>query len=155
MRFIVKAYTKKLREVANSVKKFFSDFRPIWKGPADILIKSTKQLIDTGDSSWQKLAKSTIRWRMAKGYETSPILKASGRLSESFGNVNTQQRKSLTVGTNLPYAAAQQFGSKVHGIPPRPFAVVSDKASSDISEIISDELNKTIQETISKTKEES
>lgn len=158
MRFVIKAYTKKLREVANAVKKFFSDFRPIWKGPADILEKATKKLIDSGDSGWRPLEKSTLKWRSKKGYGPTPLLKASGKMYESFGLFNRTQKKSLEVGTDLPYAASQQFGSTMQKfggtIPPRPFAVVSDQSNTEISEYVTDKLNNIVQDAIDRTKED-
>ena len=55
-----------------------------------------------------------------------PILYASGRLAKSltsFGGENITEigKKSLVLGTSVPYSGNLQFGSEKDNIPPRPF----------------------------------
>lgn len=152
----IKVYTKKLREVGNAIKRFFSDFRPLWKDQGEIVKKAVQKTIDEGDSNWQRLSESTLKWRKLKGYPSGPILKAHEDLFKSIGVYQRPTKRYLEIGTEIPYAAVQQFGSKDmsrHGaIPARPFMQDTEEMrndlQADISEKLSREISKTIQGTV-------
>lgn len=67
-------------------------------------------------TKWKALKASTLAARAAKG-RSGKILQASGKLAAS--NTPFHSRTVAGVGTNRPYAAAMNNGSKPHEIKPR------------------------------------
>ena len=65
---------------------------------------------------WNRLKSSTLAARAAAG-KSGPILQASGKLRASMTPFHS--RNVAGVGTNRPYAAAMNNGSKPHDILPR------------------------------------
>jgi phage gpG-like protein len=150
---VIKTYTKRLRNLANAVKRFFADLRPIWQGQGEIVTKAIQKNVESGKNKYEKLSTNTLTWRKKKGYEPGPILRASGKLIASFGDtggdgINKPTKKNLVIGTKLPYAAIQQSGStlpKWNGAyPARPFVTVDDELSSDLADDVSRKLSKEI-----------
>jgi phage gpG-like protein len=76
--------------------------------------------------SWQHLTTEWIARKVKAGLDPR-ILIARGRLMESFTNRDSPYmrskvtRTSISLGSTLPYAAAQNFGSPAAGIPQREF----------------------------------
>lgn len=101
---------------------------------------------------WKPLAPSTTAARAAEG-KAGKILQATGNLARSITPFNS--REVAGVGTNIPYAAAMNNGSKAHtilpknkkslyfggrfagkvkhpGTEPRPFMVLVDRDKFDV-----------------------
>ena len=64
-----------------------------------------------GENKWKPLSKTTIEIKKSQG-NSGPytILKDTGRLSSSI--VSKATKDTVTVGTNMVYAALHQFGAK-------------------------------------------
>jgi phage virion morphogenesis protein len=107
-------------------------------------------------TKWKPLKPSTIAARAAKG-QAGKILQASGKLAASITPFSSNTEAG--VGTNRPYAAAMNFGSRPHEIKPRdkkalafggkvfgrvkhpgtaarPFMVLMDQDKADILEVM-------------------
>jgi len=61
---------------------------------------------------WQKLASSTIKQRLSKGYWPGKILQRTGQLKKSI--ISNADNNSAIVSTNLIYAAIHQYGGWIH-----------------------------------------
>jgi len=61
---------------------------------------------------WQKLASSTIKQRLSKGYWPGKILQRTGQLKKSL--ISNADNNSAIVSTNLIYAAIHQYGGWIH-----------------------------------------
>jgi phage virion morphogenesis protein len=86
-------------------------------GPAmrrikDVMLDAVEQNFEEeGRPKWVDLAPSTKAARARKGKWPGPILQVSGRLASSI--VGDSDKDSATVGSNLEYAAIQQFGGTI------------------------------------------
>jgi len=78
----------------------------------EALLKEQNARFDRGEDpqgkKWQKLSPLTV---MLRGGKSGPVLKRSGRLKQS--GAWQVQGKTLKVGINTPYAAAQHFGAVI------------------------------------------
>jgi phage virion morphogenesis protein len=95
-----------------------------------------------GSNKWKKLAPSTVKRRGNSG----PILAVSADLRNS---ISAQAHGGgVTIGTNVPYARAHQFGTDKAGrshsvkIPARPFLVIQDEDIDDALDIIARHLTR-------------
>lgn len=72
---------------------------------------------------WPPLQEDTIKEKMRLGLgkngNPKSFLYATGALHDSFEH--TIQHNKAVVGTDIPYAAVQEYGSPMRGIPARPF----------------------------------
>lgn len=99
-----------------------------------------------GNKKWPELRESTVRQRAKSGRSAHPILSVSGQLKNSISYQATNG--GVTVGTNLAYAAAHQYGTDKAGrsknvtIPARPFLLVQDEDIDDSMSIIAVHLTK-------------
>ncbi len=92
------------------------NLRPAMKAAGDELVALTAQRFreqdDPWGKRWQALKPSTIRARRkGAGPGGAQILRDTGVLSNSFSA--RADATSVTVGTNVPYAAIHQFGGTV------------------------------------------
>ncbi len=97
-----------------------------------------------GDTKWKKLSKATIKERTKRGDWPGQILVESGILKQSISGSVTEN--SVTIGTNVEYAAIQQFGGmagrgKKVKIPARPFLVIQDDDVEEIRKIVAKQIN--------------
>ena len=76
------------------------------------------------DGPWAPLSKATVaRRRKGKGSGSAQILRDTGRLMQSVtpaqaeGNIFQLEDMSVTVGTNITYAAIHQFGGVIQRQP--------------------------------------
>lgn len=95
-----------------------ADATPFMREVGQYLLSATERRFETargpGGVPWQRLSKRTARERIKKGYGTTNILKRSGDLKNSIaigGAIVTAD--SVEIGTNVPYAAIQQFGGTI------------------------------------------
>lgn len=91
---------------------------------------------------WARLSQVTIALREKSGHWPGQILQRSGRLAQSISTQVTPT--SATVGTNVIYAAVQQFGAarrEFKGvapwgrIPARPFLGLSEDGRDEIRDL--------------------
>jgi HK97 gp10 family phage protein len=108
--------------------KFFSDDLPdeIQKSNEDALQKAVdmirdeaKRVIGTYDYGWPELADATKADRIRQGYSENEPLLRSGALRDSIESEILIPGKLGEIGTDSPYAAAQEYGTST--IPPRSF----------------------------------
>lgn len=133
-----------------------SDMTPVNRTIAEVLKSGIEQaFIDERDpetgARWKQLSPFTIAARQLAGNWPGQILHQSGRLASSF---NPDFGPNFAAaGTNLIYAAIQNFGGTIRPkqkkalsfggrlvskavIPARQFAAISDDGASDILEIL-------------------
>lgn len=103
----------------NTVQMFFDES----KGPDGI--------------AWAPLTPAYAR-RKPKG--NTKILILEGTLQDTIvtGTTSTIDREKLSVGSNMPYAAAHQFGYKKGGIPKRTFLGFTEEDEEIFVEIFAD-----------------
>ena len=91
--------------------KTLSNVRPLLKRLGERLKQSTTDnFAQEGRPSWKPLAKNTIIQRRLKGFN-GPTLRRKGKLERSVHIITTNE--SVTLNTNLKYAALQQFGGTI------------------------------------------
>ena len=103
------------------------------------------------ETPWAPLADSTKKQRRRRGYRDGPILERSGDLGASI--TSDSDRDSAVAGTNLVYAATQQFGAKKGAfgagapwgdIPARPFLGVWPEHAELITDAVLDHLRRAL-----------
>jgi phage gpG-like protein len=107
------------------------DTRPVLEAAGLQLVALTKRAFSDPSlraAPWRPLKPATIA-RKAKRGQSLEILRASGDLFQSI-TITKLTRNTVSVGSNKPYAAVQQLGSKKQkgrgsGIPARPFFPVT------------------------------
>jgi len=86
---------------------------------------------------WPSLVPATLR-RKPAGLK---ILERSGRLRRSIQTRTESSR--LVASTDLPYAAAHQFGAPRRHLPARPFLVLTPTDTEAIAQSVADSLSAT------------
>ena len=104
-----------------------ADYRPIWPVIEDEFYAQEKDQFATegreGGAHWQELSPVYAGWK-AMHYPGRPILERTGSLVDSLTNPNSphgvriEERKTLTLGSRLPYAIYHQTGTS--RMPARP-----------------------------------
>lgn len=94
-----------------ALSRKLSDKRPLLEAMGLALVSVTQRAFN--DASLRPSA-----WAPKKSSDGKPLLKRSGLLWRSPRIVSIESA-AVTVGTDRPYAAAHQFGSKPHTIRPR------------------------------------
>jgi phage gpG-like protein len=105
-----------------------ADYRPVWQViEADFYAQVARQFKTegvAGGDRWVSLSESYGAWK-EKNYPGKPILQRTGDLIDSLTNPNSangvriEERKTLTLGSTLPYALYHQTGSEDGKHPPR------------------------------------
>jgi len=104
-----------------------SDYRPIWPVIEDDFYAQEKDQFKSegaeGGEQWKELAPATAAWKEVH-YPGTKILHRTGDLERSLTSPNDpnavriEERKTLTLGTRIPYALYHQAGTK--RMPARP-----------------------------------
>lgn len=100
------------------------DLMPVLADIGDAMVFATQRRfetkVDPEGQSWRPLAPRTARERAKRGHDPSNILRDSNRLYNSITRVveNAGVTASVEWGTNVVYAAAQQFG-RIFAVAPR------------------------------------
>ncbi|MDE2097862.1 MAG: phage virion morphogenesis protein [Patescibacteria group bacterium] len=104
-----------------------SDYRPIWPVIADDFYAQEKDQFKSegteGGEEWQQLSPEYEKWKEVH-FPGKPILQRTGDLYKSLtsasdpNTVNRQERKTLTLGSKVPYAIYHQRGTS--RMPARP-----------------------------------
>jgi phage gpG-like protein len=105
-----------------------ADYRPIWSVIEADFYAQVKRQFETegseGGDGWVPLSAEYAGWKEAH-YPGKPILQRTGNLIDSLTNPNSpntvrqEERKTLTLGSLLPYALYHQTGSKDGAHPPK------------------------------------
>lgn len=124
-----------------------NDLTPLMREIGPILEDAAQKAFEDEASpdgvGWKKLSEVTIALRTESGHWPGKKLQVSGELAESITWQATPS--SVTVGTNVIYAAVQQFGAEKRefkgvapwgDIPARPFLGLSDDSRDDIRELV-------------------
>lgn len=120
----------------NQLNKFYSEI-------SKLLLKDIRR--NFGDESandmqnnkvkkWQKLKPATIKRRIALGYNAGPILMMSGNLLSSIKIIDSN--KAATIGTDVIYANAQNYGRTDINLPARSFYNISRDEFKEIEKLI-------------------
>ncbi len=117
--------------------------QPLLRQVATLLRASFAGNIDQGGNPpFAPLKKRTLRQKQLHGYSASPLIRSrllrnSLVQSNTTGNVNSVRAgaSTLTIGTNVPYAAVHQEGGG-NGIPARPFVVVRPEDEAAIAGLV-------------------
>jgi len=104
-----------------------ADYRPIWPVIEDDFYAQEKDQFrsegEEGGDKWSELSPDYAAWKEGH-YPGKPILQRTGDLYDSLTNPNStnavrrEERKSLTLGSTLPYALYHQTGTE--NMPARP-----------------------------------
>lgn len=113
---------------------------PVMADIAEYLLDSTRERFKSESAPdgepWQELSADWLAMKAENGHDLG-ILKMRGFLFDSLAQEFTET--SATVGSNLIYAGAHQFG--IEGkLPARPFLGISPADEREITEIIEDYL---------------
>jgi phage gpG-like protein len=114
-----------------------ADYRPVWPVIEDDFYAHVKGQFksegEQGGERWKALSEPYGQWKEAH-YPGKPILERTGDLVASLTTPNDrnavriEERKTLALGSRLPYAAYHQTGSKDGGHPPKRVEVILDEA---------------------------
>jgi len=123
-----------------------NDLTPLMGSIAGMLSDGAKRAFEDerapDGSGWAKVSAVTIALSEKSGHTPISILQRSGHLARSISSQVTPT--SVSVGTNVIYAAVQQFGAAKRQfkgvapwrrIPARPFLGLSDDARDEIREL--------------------
>lgn len=104
--------------VLDRFRQRVEDPTPVWEGIADRFVELQQKNFDsqgaTMSGGWSALSPKYGAWK-AKHYPGRGILVRSGDLRESLASnlgVREFTRKSMTVGTQIPYASYHQNGTR-------------------------------------------
>jgi phage gpG-like protein len=97
-----------------------ADYRPIWGVITDDFYAQVRAQFSSegaeGGDRWQQLSEEYAGWK-EKHFPGKPILQRTGDLMESLTNPNSanavhiEERKTLTLGSRVPYAIYHQTGT--------------------------------------------
>lgn len=106
-----------------------TDYRPIWPVIEDDFFAQEKAQFETegaeGGARWQELSGAYGEWKEAH-YPGKPILERTGDLVRSLtvandpNGVRIEARRTLTLGTQIPYAIYHQSVKPRRVLPRRP-----------------------------------
>jgi phage gpG-like protein len=122
------------------------DLQPFLKVAGLVVLESVnRNFMAGGRPAWVALSPTTIKRR---GGKAQP-LRDTGLLMASISPGAPDGWYKLTpesveVGTTVPYAGAQQFGTKDGHVPARPFMVVQPEDEDVIVQVALDEIDKAI-----------
>jgi phage gpG-like protein len=112
-----------------------SDYRPIWAMVEDDFYALEKRQFETqgaeGGDAWPELSAQYGAWK-AEHFPGKPILERSGDLVRSLTSPNDpmgvriEERKSLTLGSRVPYAIYHQSIAPRHRLPRRPEIMLTE-----------------------------
>ena len=104
-----------------------ADYRPVWAFVADDFYSQIGRQFRSegvaGGEKWEALTAAYSGWKEAH-FPGKPILERTGELLDSLTDPNSpnavriEERKSLTLGSSVPYAIYHQTGTK--NMPARP-----------------------------------
>ena len=89
---------------------------------------------------WPPLSPGYALWKAAR-HPGRKILERTGALRSSIRvGIEPTVPAALVASTDLPYAAAHQFGVPQRNLPPRPFLVLTDEDREEVAQAIADAL---------------
>ena len=89
---------------------------------------------------WPPLSPGYALWKAAR-HPGRKILERTGALRSSIRvGIEPTVPAALVASTDLPYAAAHQFGMPPRNLPPRPFLVLTDEDREEVAQAIADAL---------------
>lgn len=100
-----------------------------------------------GGGSWKRLSTRWLRFKVSRGFDTRilhqhrpSVLRRSVTKRRARGQVLLITPHSMTLASNLDYAATQQFGRPSRGIPARPFIKTTPTDREQMRNIVRDHL---------------
>ena len=132
--FSIRVEESQVKAALSTLQGNLSDLTPAMKGIGQVLVTETdlafRAQADPWGNAWAKLSEVTLqRRRKGKGTGSNKILRDTGRLANSINY--RADATSVSVGTNVVYAAMHQFGGTKSqwphlwgNIPARPFLPV-------------------------------
>jgi len=113
MAYLVEIEDEGLQAALDSALARFNDLTPLMDDIAGVLEDEAQSAFREQRSpkggGWARLSEVTVALRAKSGHWPGKILQRSGRLAGSISSQVTPN--SATVGTNVIYAAVQQFGA--------------------------------------------
>jgi phage virion morphogenesis protein len=129
--FSIEVDDRQVKAALHNLRLDLADMRPAMAGIGQVLVTETDLAFrgqkDPWGQAWARLSEVTLkRRRQGNGKGSNKILRDTGRLANSINHHS--DKTSVTVGTNVVYAAMHQFGgTKAQwphlwgNIPARPF----------------------------------
>ncbi|CUB06609.1 phage virion morphogenesis protein [Marinomonas fungiae] len=146
--------TDEILEAFNQLLARSDNLAPVMKDIEGVLADATERAFDEESSPdhdpWPNLSAFTQSQRTEKGYWPGQILQRSGRLAA--GIETDSDSDSAYIGTNVIYAAIQQFGGTTSpnsmipnkDIKPRPFIGLGSEDEEEILDILKDFLSEAL-----------
>jgi phage virion morphogenesis protein len=138
--------TGEIQNQLQELERRLSDLTPVYKDIGETVVLQTdsrfREEKDPNGIPWKKLSPYTLRLK-AQQRRIQKILQSTGRLRASI--TYQADRKGVTVGTNVSYAAKHQLGGKENGrvIPQRQFLGIGDVDKEEIIAILNEWLDLT------------
>jgi len=138
--------TGEIQNQLQELERRLGDLTSVYKEVGEAMVLSTdnhfREEKDPNGIPWKKLSPYTLRLK-AQQRRIQKILQSTGRLRAS---INYQaDRRGVTIGTNVSYAAKHQLGGKENGrlIPQRQFLGIGDVDKEEIIAILNEWLDTT------------
>jgi len=119
-----------------------SDYRPIWPVIEDDFYAQEKAQFESeggeGGAKWPELSAEYAGWKQAH-YPGRPILQRTGNLMQSLtspndpNTVRIEGRRTLTLGTKIPYAIYHQSIAPRKRLPRRPEILLTEKFKRSVT----------------------
>jgi len=126
-----------------------SDYRPIWPVIEDDFYALEKDQFRSegkeGGEGWKELSPAYAAWKQAQ-FPGKPILERTGALARSLTSgkdasaVKIEERKTLTLGSRIPYAIYHQSPLPRRVLPRRPEIMLSEAFKRSVMHHIHDYL---------------
>jgi phage gpG-like protein len=122
-----------------------TDYRPIWPSIEDDFYAQVKDQFKTegaaGGEKWQELSPEYAGWK-AVNFPGKPILQRSGDLMKSLTSgsdpnaIKREERKTLTLGSSVPYAIYHQSPAPRKVLPRRPEIMLTEPFKRGVMRIM-------------------
>ena len=149
-------FQKAIRQALKKVQ----DMRPVFQTIGDHFLKSREYIFDKGRSGpglYKDLSPRYKKWKTNKFRSPYPILKLTGRLKKSITrrggeNIFKASKRSLIIGTTVPYSGYLQEGTGRKGVgggmPARPFLFWGPESRRNANLELTRDLHKNMATTI-------
>lgn len=133
----------------NRLVAISDDWTPAWPDVRDEIWQIEKERFDSGGKGeWAPLSPGYAAWK-EKNYPGQPLLVREDILRSSltgddYFSVVEMEPMGLTVGTNVPYAAAHQYGGG--RLPARPVMDLDDSDVGRVAQIMRQYLDRAVRD---------
>lgn len=120
----IRVFDAALQRAFREAERRCKHLRPVFEAIGELLVKSVRKNFQAGGRP--------SAWPRRKERKGKRLLRETGRLERSI--TAQPDDDSVVVGSDLPYAAAHNFGS-TH-LPPRPFLAVQPEDETEMAGVL-------------------